>query len=96
MFFVRVKGAGRRNIASGLIRKGIPREVVSAALEGIDDGSEEARADDLARARARRLRDLEPRVALQRLTAYLARRGYEVETARTAARRALETHEATE
>ena len=81
--------AGRRAVASGLAAKGIDRATVERALAQApgDDG---ARADELARARAGRLRGVPPEKAYARLVSFLVRRGHDPETARRAARAALE------
>jgi len=81
--------AGRRAVASGLAAKGIDRRTIERTLaEAPDDDAE--RADDLARSRAVRLRALPPEKAFPRLVSFLVRRGHDPETARAAARRALE------
>jgi regulatory protein len=64
-------------------------EAVAAAIEEFG-GDEDARALELARARARRLGSLPPERAYARLVGLLARRGYPHAVARQAARRALE------
>jgi len=84
---VTVRMAGRRAVGARLFARGVPREVVGEALEGL--GDEEARADALAASRAGRLRGLDPDVAFRRLVGFLARRGYAPSTARAAASRAL-------
>jgi regulatory protein len=80
---------GRREVAASLAAKGIDRAEIELALQGIV-GSEEERAFELARSRARRLVTLAPDAAYRRLVGLLARRGYEPGTARSAARRALD------
>ena len=80
---------GRRGVASALAAKGIGRAEIDHALAGVG-GSEEERALELARARARRLTSLEPEAAYRRLVGLLGRRGFESGTARSAARRALD------
>ena len=83
------KRAGSRAVTSALLAKGIAPELAAAvASEAPDDEPE--RALELARARAQRLGALEPSKAFGRLTSLLVRRGYSHETARRAARRALE------
>jgi len=80
--------AGRRAVASGLAAKGIDRETVERILaEAPEDDAE--RADELARARAERLRSVAPDKAYGRLVSFLVRRGHDPETARRAARSAL-------
>jgi regulatory protein len=79
---------GRREVAASLAAKGIDRAEIDRALENVG-GSDEERALELARSRARRLGSLEPQAAYRRLVGLLFRRGYEAGTARSAARRAL-------
>jgi regulatory protein len=88
-----VRHAGRRAVASGLAAKGIDRSTIDRTLAE-DAGDDVARADELARARAARLRGLPPEKAYTRLFAFLVRRGHNAETARGAARRALEVDDA--
>jgi regulatory protein len=83
-----VRGSGRRAIASALSAKGVSRETVQRIVAEASDG-EEARAEELARSRARRLADVPPASAYRRLVSLLARRGFEPELARRAARSAL-------
>lgn len=85
-----VRRAGRRAMSSALYAKGIDRATVEATLGPIDEQQEEARALELARLRAGRLRGLEPGAAYRRLTSFLMRRGYDASVARSAARDALE------
>jgi regulatory protein len=80
--------AGRRAVASGLAAKGVDRETVERILaEAPEDDAE--RAEELARARAERLRSVAPDKAYGRLVSFLVRRGHDPETARRAARSAL-------
>ncbi len=83
------KKAGRRAVAGRLAAAGVPPAIASSAIEA-HGGDEGERAQDLADARALRMRSVEPAKAYQRLTSLLVRRGYDSETARRAARRALE------
>jgi len=84
--------SGRRAIVSRLMAKGVPRDAIDHALEEAGGDSDEARALELARARSHRLAALSPEQAFGRLVGYLARRGYDPQVARAAARTALETH----
>ena len=84
-----VKRSGRRAVASALAAKGVPRDVIEEVIAGTA-GDDEARVVELARARASRLRSVEPATAFARLVSLLVRRGYSPDTARTAARWALE------
>ena len=75
-------GKGKRALAAELRTKGVDNEVITAALSGIDAGTERTRAEKLVRDKLRREklgdpgdRDTENRVA-RRLVAMLARRGY--------------------
>jgi regulatory protein len=81
--------AGRRAVSAALARRGVSPAVAAVALEDLDE-DEQARADELARLRAARMKGIEPSSAFSRLVGLLQRRGYGGEVARTAARRALE------
>jgi regulatory protein len=70
-------GKSRRALAAELHTKGVDREVITAALAGIDAGDERARAEELVRAKLRRetLSGDDARIT-RRLVGMLARRGY--------------------
>ena len=89
-----IKNSGARAVSHELLAKGVSTSLV-AEIVGEADAGEEDRADALARTRASRLRTVEPAKAFQRLSSLLMRRGFGPETARRAARKALEV-EATE
>jgi regulatory protein len=80
--------SGRRAVASSLAAKGVSRPLIERALQDLE-GDEDARAEELARSRASRLRGLAPEVAYRRLVSFLARRGYDGSVARRAAATAL-------
>jgi len=80
--------SGRRGVASSLAARGVSRPLIERALQDVE-GDEDARAAELARSRASRLRGLAPEVAYRRLVSFLARRGYEGSVARRAAASAL-------
>jgi regulatory protein len=80
--------SGRRAVASSLAAKGVSRRLILRALQDVE-GDEDARAEELARSRASRLRGLAPEVAYRRLVSFLARRGYDGSVARRAAATAL-------
>ncbi|WP_312676353.1 regulatory protein RecX [Microbacterium sp.] len=82
------KGQGRRAISQALSQRGIPRDVVDAALETLPDDDAD-RALEYARQKARTMRDLDRETALRRLSGQLARRGYGGQSLE-AARRALD------
>jgi regulatory protein len=84
-----VRRSGRRAVASALAAKGVARGTIERTLADLAGEDESDRALTLASERARRLRNLAPEVAFGRLVSFLARRGYDGPTARTAARRAL-------
>ena len=79
----------RRAVAGALAAKGVARETAAAVIDHAA-GDEQRRADDLAAAKALRMRPVDPKRASQRLYGLLARRGYAPEVARSAVRRALE------
>jgi regulatory protein len=71
-------GKGRRALAAELRTKGVDNDVITKALEAIDAGAEQERAEQLVRTRLRRedLAGDQMRVA-RRLVAMLSRRGYD-------------------
>jgi len=83
------KGQGRMQVAQTLKGRGLPREVIDAALDAMP-GDERERALEFARTKARSMRGLDREVALRRLSGQLARRGYGGSVALVAARTALD------
>jgi len=83
------KGLGRVALSRALAQRGIPRDVIDAALEELPNDDAE-RALDFARTKARALTRLDHETALRRLVGQLARRGYGGSVAMTAARTALD------
>ncbi|PZU41365.1 MAG: RecX family transcriptional regulator [Microbacterium sp.] len=83
------KAQGRRAIAQSLSTRGIPREVVDAALDELPDDEAE-RALEFARQKARSMGSLDRDAALRRLHGQLARRGFGGPVAMGAARQALD------
>ncbi|HEV3475762.1 MAG TPA: regulatory protein RecX [Actinomycetota bacterium] len=90
----RRRGLGRRAGLASLRGKGVDRALAERVTEETQSEDEEKRAIEVARARVSRLRGLDPPVARRRLLGFLLRRGYEGETARSAARRVLEEEDA--
>jgi len=86
---VTVRGSGRRAVVDRLMAKGVERATIDRALEDLGAQDEEARAIELAEARARRLGSLAPQAAYRRLVPFLQRRGYGAGIAHRAAARAL-------
>lgn len=82
------KGQGRQAVALSLAQRGIPRDVVDAALAGLPDDDAD-RALEFARSKVRAMAGLDRDVALRRLAGQLARRGYG-SGALSAARQALD------
>lgn len=82
------KGMGRVALSRALAQRGIPRDVIDAALEELPNDDAE-RALDFARTKARALTRLDHDTALRRLVGQLARRGYGGNVAMTAAKTAL-------
>ncbi len=82
--------SGRRAVVSRLVGKGVAREAIDRALEEVAGEPDEDRAVELARSRVRRLGALAPEQAHARLVSFLARRGYDPQVARRAARDALD------
>lgn len=81
--------SGRRAVVSRLLAKGVARDQIDRVLDEFDGEPDDARALELARARSGRLGSIPPEQALQRLFAFLARRGFDPDVARRAARTAL-------
>ena len=80
---------GKQAVETALVAGGVTRETARQAVQEFEEG-EEARAEQLARLRAARLRSLPPPVARRRLYSLLLRRGFEASLAAEAAARALE------
>lgn len=83
------RGESRRAVAGRLALAGIDRSLATQVLDEVG-GDEQARADELAVARAAKLAGLAPDVASRRLYGYLGRKGYPPHVASSAARRALQ------
>ncbi|MFT4259764.1 regulatory protein RecX [Microbacterium sp.] len=69
------KGQGRVALARALAQRGIPRDVIDAALDGLPDDDLE-RALAYARTKMPSLARLDQETAKRRLSGQLARRGY--------------------
>ncbi|MFJ2505879.1 regulatory protein RecX [Microbacterium sp. NPDC087592] len=82
------KGQGRVALSRALAQRGIPRDVVDAALDELPDDDDE-RALEFARTKARSLSRLDNDTALRRLVGQLSRRGYNGSVAMKAAKQAL-------
>lgn len=82
------KGQGRVALSRALAQRGIPREVIDAALDELPDDDAE-RALEFARTKARSMSRLDPDAALRRLVGQLSRRGYGGSVAMNAAKTAL-------
>lgn len=82
------KGQGRVALSRALAQRGIPREMIDAALDELPDDDAE-RALEYARTKARGLARLDGDAALRRLVGQLSRRGYNGSVAMTAAKTAL-------
>lgn len=82
------KGQGRVALSRALAQRGLPRDVIDAALDELPDDDAE-RALEFARTKARSLARLDNDTALRRLIGQLARRGYNGAVAMKAAKAAL-------
>lgn len=69
-------GKSRRALAAELHTKGVDKDVIAAALGGIDAGAERDRAEELVRAKLRRETLSDETKVTRRLVGMLARRGY--------------------
>ena len=81
--------SGDRVVVSRLIAKGVDRRTIELVLADTAALSEDERALDVARERARRLGGVEPERAFGRLVPFLLRRGFDPGLARRAAAVAL-------
>ncbi len=72
---------GRRALAAELRQKGIAREIIEAALQNLD---EDALAHQAAVKQFRKYANLEWADFRRKMTAFLARRGFDYETAKSA------------
>lgn len=81
--------AGRRAALASLRKAGVSPDLAERAVDEASGEDEEARAEEVARARLGRLGNLTPDVAYRRLLGFLQRRGYDGETARAVSRRVL-------
>ncbi|WP_223625336.1 regulatory protein RecX [Microbacterium sp. EST19A] len=82
------RGQGRVALSRALSQRGLPRDVIDAALDELPDDDAE-RALDFARTKARSMGRLDNDTALRRLIGQLARRGYNGSVAMNAAKTAL-------
>ncbi|HUR92469.1 MAG TPA: regulatory protein RecX [Gemmatimonadaceae bacterium] len=76
------ESASQRRVAQLLVRKGIASDTVTAAMQRVVETEEvdaAAAVEKVARKKLQTLAGLDPRVARQRLFAFLARRGYDVD-----------------
>jgi regulatory protein len=85
----RRKGFGRSQIKHELATRHIQPEIISAALESLDDYDELQRATELAEKRAPSLARLDAATAERRLTSFLMRKGYPSSIIRSAVTAAL-------
>lgn len=83
------KAQGSTAIVQTLSRRGLPREVIDAAMATLPDDEQE-RALEFARDRVRRMSGLDRDAAARRLHGQLARRGFGGSSAFTVARQALD------
>lgn len=89
-YAVSIRGVGRRSVTYELGRKGIDAQTVDEVTAGLTDEVEEARALKLAETRGARMRGLERRVAYNRLSGFLLRRGFEGAVVRRVCARVLD------
>lgn len=83
------KGQGRQAVIQSMSQRGIPRELIDAALGELPDDDAE-RAREFADQKVRAMRGLERDVAVRRLSGQLMRRGYNSSLALSTARAALD------
>lgn len=76
-----LKPLGLRRIAFELKQKGIANEIIKETFEGIKGGyTQFDTVMDLARAKFKKMRDVEENKAKQRIFSFLARRGFSLDT----------------
>ncbi len=85
----RAHGLGKRRLQAELTRRGVAREIVEQALDEELPPEEDDDCAALARRKAQAYRGLPLEVARRRLTAFLARRGFQWQSIRPAVERAL-------
>lgn len=90
----RHRGLGRKVLADELRRKGVDRDTVTEALDGIDRDDERARATELVERRMPSMARLDTAVAARRLVGMLARKGYPPRLAYDVVRDALAARDA--
>ena len=84
------RGLGSQALAFQLRQRGVDGELVSAALEQLDDDQQFETACRLAQSRLARMSRLDPQVQQRRLAGFLARKGYSGGVAMRAVRLAME------
>jgi len=84
------KGLAARALGHELRRKGVPDELVEAALEDVDPEGERERARALVERRLTSLHGLDREVQTRRLAGFLARKGYDAGLAYQVIREALD------
>jgi regulatory protein len=77
----RTRGSARGVLRQELRSKGVSDDDAAAALDGIDDDVERARAVQLVQVKMRSMQRLAPEVRVRRLVSMLMRRGYRQGTA---------------
>lgn len=84
---LRFRPRGGRALRFELHQKGLGREEIDAALEGLDEG---AAAWDAVAGKLERWRELDEREFLNKVSAYLSRRGFSYDVCRQVGERAWE------
>lgn len=83
------KGKSKNIIVNDLRQRGISSDVISEAVQVIDEDDELEKATALATQRARQFTHLDPATAERRLVGFLTRRGYPSSIVRQACKEAL-------
>jgi len=84
------KGMGERLLEQELRQKGVKKEIIREAVEGLGDEGE--RALSLARVRVERLKGLDRETAKRRLAGFLQRRGFSSDVVYDVVKNTLETN----
>lgn len=78
------KPVSRRKLYQQMATHELPREIIEAALEGVDDGCEQESAREVAEKFSRQLAELPEEERRDRVLRRLAGRGYDFDVARAA------------
>ena len=90
LYAERADSLGKQAIRAKLRQKGVADELIRSVLEDISDESQLEAALELGQRQKSRLKDEDVRKQKQKLTGFLARRGFDWETVKTVVERLWE------